>query len=96
MTKAQNNRSRPTEGYFYAPGVLATLEETAAALRVDAYELADRCDREADLCGDVALIQLDGGITGFRTGGTWRFRFPISRPVGGSGVPHAPPAGDGR
>jgi hypothetical protein len=72
---------------------LATLEQTAAAIHVDAYELADCCDRQADLRGDVALIQLEGGIMGFRTRGTWRFRFQIPRPVGELDVPHAPPAG---
>ena len=78
-------------------GVLATLEEAAAALLIDAPELRDHCDRQAHLCGDIALVRLEAGITGFRTHGTWRFRFPILEPTrGGPDGPHAPPTGDGQ
>ncbi|MGD0680035.1 MAG: hypothetical protein ABSC94_32020 [Polyangiaceae bacterium] len=74
-----------TPGHFYVPGVLATIEEAAAALFVEADDLRDHCDREAYVCGDIALVQLDGGITGFRTRGTWRFRFPALRSPSGAG-----------
>jgi hypothetical protein len=76
-------------------GVLATLEEAAAALFIDAADLRDHCDRRAHVCGDIALVRLEAGITGFRTRGTWRFRFPILKATrGGPNGPHAPPTGD--
>ncbi len=90
MRKSQNDSPRATQGYFYTPGVLALLEETAAKLLVDADTLRDTCEREAYVCGDTALVQLAGGITGFRTRGVWRFRFPVLGPE------HAPPAGGDR
>ncbi|MGD0680046.1 MAG: hypothetical protein ABSC94_32075 [Polyangiaceae bacterium] len=95
MRKPKNEAICATPGHFYVPGVLATIEEAAAALFVEVDDLRDYCDREAYVCGDIALIQLDGGITGFRTRGTWQFRFPVLRSAsGGPEGSHAPPTGD--
>ncbi len=90
-------RAHEPSTYPAFSGVLATLEEAAAALIIDAAELRDRCDRLAHRCGDIALVRLAAGITGFRTRGTWRFRLPIREPNrGGPDGPHAPPTGDGQ
>jgi hypothetical protein len=92
MKKAHEHSTHPVFS-----GVLATLEEAAAALFIDAAELRDHCDRQAHRCGDIALVRLEAGITGFRTRGAWRFRFPmLEANPGGPDGPHASPTGDGQ
>jgi hypothetical protein len=81
MKNAPDHSVCPTAGHFYLPGVLATLEEAAAVLQIDPFELRCHCDREAVVCGTIAAVRLPAGVMAFRTRGTWRFRFPIRRPA---------------
>jgi hypothetical protein len=96
MRSTQNDSTRPTAGHFYTPGVLATVEETAAVLQVDSPELRSHCDRYAQVCGTIAAVRLPGGVMGFRVRGTWRFRFPIAGSGQEPGGSHEPPTGDDR
>jgi len=65
-----------TTGYHYKPGALDPLESAAARLGTSAEALQERCEREAERCGDVAVAYLDAGVVAFRAGGEWRLRFP--------------------
>jgi hypothetical protein len=96
MKSAQNDSTRPTAGHFYTPGVLATLEETAAALQVDSLDLRSHCDRYAQGCGTIAAVRLPGGVMGFRVHETWRFRFPIAGSGPEPNGSHEPPTGEDR
>jgi hypothetical protein len=96
MRSAQNDSTRPTAGHFYTPGVLATVEETAAVLQVDSLELRSHCDRYAQVCGTIAAVRLPGGVMGFRVHGTWRFRFPIAGSGPEPNGSHEPPTGEDR
>jgi hypothetical protein len=96
MRSAQNDSTRPTAGHFYTPGVLAIVEESAAALQVDSLELRSHCDRHAQVCGTIAAVRLPGGVMGFRLRGTWRFRFPIAGSRPESGGSHQSPTGEER
>jgi hypothetical protein len=80
---------RLTDGYQYLLGALETLEPAAIRLGLRPEQLRRKCDREAERCGDVAITHMDAGIVAFKTGGIWRFRFPIDEP--GGSRPTRPP-----
>jgi hypothetical protein len=79
----------PTAGHFYSPGALDTLEQAAVRLGDDPERLRVRCEAVAERCGDVAVAHLEGGVVGFNTDGSWRFRLPIAPGCGA-------PRGDGQ
>jgi hypothetical protein len=97
MRSTQTDPTRPTAGHFYEPGVLTTLEETAATLLLDCFALRDDCDRRAHVCGTIPVVRLPGGVMGFRIHGIWRFLFPISGPgPSDSDRSHKPSTGEGQ
>jgi hypothetical protein len=72
---------RPTEGHFYTPGALESLERAAARLGCAPEPLRADCERRAEHCGNVAVAHLDGGVVAFKCGEAWRFRLPVVAPA---------------
>ena len=77
----KHHRRSPTDGYFYTPGKLHTLEEAAERLGIERERLVRRAWKRAAECrgsGDIPVAYLEDGVVALFFFEGWKFRFPVN------------------